>query len=267
MSPFLRDPTLIWMAKVYRHLPKGGQGSAATYSCATEIRQTALPGLEGKAGLKGQQELMHPGDHASLTASRDHIQVLGSACPPKPRWGWSRQPGWLSQSPFLTGLPIGDLLLSPPTPYFPRSPTLLSSVTSPPSLGGLGVAWHNPAGSMPPEQVGKSREAPMASWITKLGIGAPVLALLTPRSRWAGSLGPPSSLSLPGSMSLACHSVLLEAAVTVGPPSLGEVTAESNLPYLVCVHVCDRSRREGACLSFVPKLFIAFVLRLPFRAK
>lgn len=126
-------------------------------------------------------------------------------------------------------------------PPFPRSPTLLSSAASPPSLaGGLGVAWHNPSGSMPPEWVGKSREAPMASWITKLGIGAPVLGLLTARSRRAGSLGPPSSLSLPGSMNRACHSVLLEAAVTVRPPSLGKVTAESNLPYLVCVHVCDR---------------------------
>ena len=47
-------------------------------------------------------------------------------------------------------------------------------------------------------------------------------------------------LVTPGPMNRACHSVLLEAAVTVRPPSLGKVTAESNLPYLVCVHVCDR---------------------------
>ena len=103
------------MAEVCCHLPKGGRGSAATYSCAPEIRQTALPGLEGKAGLKGQQELAHPGDHASLTASCDHIQVLGSACPPNPGGaGVLSQAG--CQSPFLTGLPIGDLLLSSPPP-------------------------------------------------------------------------------------------------------------------------------------------------------
>ena len=88
-----------------------------------------------------------------------------------------------------------------------------------------------------------------------------MLALLTPRSQWAGSLGPPSSLSLPGSMSLACHSVLLEAAVTVGPPSLGEVTAESNLPYLVCVHVCSRPRAldlsvQAESLRFQPMTWV-----------
>ena len=129
------------MAEVCCHLPKGGRGSAAPHSCATEIRQTALPGLEGKAGLKGQQGLAHPGDHASLTASGDHIQVLGSTCPPNPGGAGVVSQAGCHSLPFSQGFQLGTCSSLHLPPHFPRSPTLLSSVTSPPSLaGGLGVA-------------------------------------------------------------------------------------------------------------------------------
>ena len=95
------------MAEVCCHLPKGGRGSAAPHSCATEIRQTALPGLEGKAGLKGQQGLAHPGDHASLTASGDHIQVLGSTCPPNPGGAGVVSRKHSNSSPFPKALVLG----------------------------------------------------------------------------------------------------------------------------------------------------------------
>ena len=77
------------------------------HSCATEIRQTALPGLEGKAGLKGQQGLAHPGDHASLTASRDHIQVLGSTCPPNPGGAGVVSQAGCHSLPFSQGFQLG----------------------------------------------------------------------------------------------------------------------------------------------------------------
>lgn len=64
---------------------------------------------------KGSRNSRIQGDHASLTTSRDHIQVLGSACPPNPGGaGVLSQAG--CQSPFLTRLPIGDLLPSSPPP-------------------------------------------------------------------------------------------------------------------------------------------------------
>lgn len=62
-------------------------------------------------------------------------------------------------------------------------------------------------------------------------------------------LGPQSTRG----MNLACHPVLLEAAVTVSTVSLGEVTAESNCP---CVHACDRVRGSArACLSWIPVIY------------
>ena len=247
MSPFLRDPTLIWMAEVGRHPPKGRRGSAATYSSALESDRPPFRVWKGRQDPKGRrhwriQVIAPPSPPVVITfkswaARVPQTQVgLGSS---------ARLAVTVSLSHGASNRGLAPLSTSP----FPRSPTLPSSVTSPPSLaGGLGVAWHNPSGSMPPERVGKSREAPRAGRITKPGIGAPVLGLLTPRSRWAGRLGPLSCLSLPGSMNLACHSMLLAAVVTAGPPSPGEVTAESHLPCLACVRVCGRSRREGAPL-------------------
>lgn len=111
---------------------RGGRGSAATYSCAPEIRQTALPGLEGKAGLKGPQELAHPrwsclSHHQSWSHSSS-----GQGMSPEPRWGWGPQPGWLSvslshrasnrglaplfTSPTFRGLPLSSLLRQVPLP-------------------------------------------------------------------------------------------------------------------------------------------------------
>lgn len=127
------------MAEVGRHLPKGGRGSAATYSCALESDRPPFRVWKERQDSKGSrhsriQVITPPLPPVVITfkfwaAHVPQTQVgLGSSV---------RLTVTVSLSHRASNRGLAPLFTSP----FPRSPTLLSSVTSPPSLaGGLGVA-------------------------------------------------------------------------------------------------------------------------------
>lgn len=148
---------------------------------------------------------------------------------------------------------------------FARSPTLLS-LCQVPLPQWSASEWHDtaPWGVCPLSKLGSdSREACMASQVIKTTLPKEVGVRDTLLQSLLGQrfcclielavlvypLGPQSTRG----MNLACHPVLLEAAVTVSTVSLGEVTAESNCP---CVHACDRVRGSArACLSWIPVIY------------
>ena len=94
---------------------------------ALPLNQTDRPSGFGRKGRTQRAT----GTRASRWSRLLHRRLWSHSSPgqhvfPKPRWVWDHQPGWLSQSPFLTGLRIGYLLLSPPPPSrgLPLSPLL-----------------------------------------------------------------------------------------------------------------------------------------------